>query len=622
VPGTVATESESEIAKISTVPGTDTDDKGMASVRSAAQLHFNPLRLLPVILVVTALAVHAENPAARPDLFVDRAEELGVDFVHFAGVSGEFYIVEISGPGCGMLDYDNDGDLDLYLIQGHMLGPDKNIADADLPPQKGYPLRDRLYRNDLVVKADGTRVLSFTDVTEASGIRADGYGVGIAVADYDNDGWSDIFLTNFGPNQLWRNKGDGTFEELIARAGIADSRWNSGATFLDFDRDGLLDLFVGCYLDFSYSNHKICRLPSGIPGYCAPEAFSAVTNRLYRNRGDGTFEDRSLEAGVQHEAGKTLGVMATDFNLDGWMDVYVANDMLPNHMWINQRDGTFINDGLFGGTAVNADGRSESSMGVDAADIDDDGDEDLFMTHLGYQTNTLYINDGSGLFDDRTPTSGLGPPSVGRTSWGVRFFDYDNDGLLDLMTASGDVFVIEALVRKQDPFPMHQPNQLFRNTGSGKFEDVTAKAGSVFEISEVSRGLAFGDVDNDGDTDVLLENCNGRARLLINTAGNTNHWLGLRLVAGTPPTDQIGAWVGVNRKGNPVKWRRVRTDGSFASANDPRLLFGLGDGTTVDRVEVHWPDGTVEFWTEVGVDRYTTLTKGEGEQFKSEDPKP
>jgi len=513
--------------------------------------------MLLLIFAVSPCAAIAESPTAKPDIFEDRAEELGVDFVHFAGVSGEFYIVEISGPGCGMLDYDNDGDLDLYLIQGEMLGPGKTVADADQPPQKGHALRDRLYRNDLVTAKDGTRTLSFTDVTGASGIRAYGYGVGITTADYDNDGWVDIFLTNFSRNQLWRNKGDGTFEEVIGAAGIGDARWNSGATFVDFDRDGWLDLFVGCYLAFTYENHNICRLPSGIPGYSAPEAYAAVTNRLYRNRGDGTFEDRSLKSGVQHEAGKALGIMAADFNLDGWMDIYVANDMLPNHMWINQKDGTFVNDGLFGGTAVNADGRNESSMGVDAADYDLDGDEDLFITHLGYQTNTLYANDGTGLFDDTTSTSGLGPPSVGRTSWGVRFFDYDNDGLLDLMTASGDVFVIEALMREGDPFPMSQPNQLFRNVGSNKFEDVTATAGSVFELLEVSRGLAFGDIDNDGDTDVLLENCNGRARLLINTVGNANHWIGLRLIAGTPPRDQIGAWVGVHRKGKPTLWRRV-----------------------------------------------------------------
>jgi hypothetical protein len=571
-----------------------------------------------LIIAVPPCAVRAQAPTATTGIFEDRAVDLGLDFVHFAGVSGEFYIVEISGPGCGMLDYDNDGDLDLYLIQGTMLGPDKTVADADQPPQQGYPLRDRLYRNDLVIAEDGTRVLGFTEVTEASGIRADGYGVGVAAADYDNDGWVDLFLTNFGPNQLWRNKGNGTFEEVIQAAGIDDPRWNTGATFLDFDRDGWLDLFVGCYLGFTYENHRICRLPSGIPGYCAPEAYSAMTNRLYRNRGDGTFEDRSLEAGIQREEGKALGVLTADFNLDGLMDVYVANDMLPNHMWINQGDGTFINDGMFGGTAVNADGRCESSMGVDAADYDLDGDEDLFMTHLGYQTNTLYINDGTGLFDDRTTASGLGPPSVGRTSWGVRFFDYDNDGLLDVMTASGDVFVIEALVREGDPFPMHQPNQLFHNVGSNTFEDVTNTAGSVFELLETSRGLAFGDVDNDGDTDVLLENCNGRARLLINTVGNTNHWLGLRVVAGDPPRDQIGAWVGVHRKKQPVLWRRVRTDGGYASANDPRLLLGLGTDVAVEKIEVHWPDGATEEWTGVPVDRYTTLTKGTGTPAKAE----
>ena len=577
------------------------------------------IRILLLILAFSPCVAPAESPTAKPEIFEDRAEELGIDFVHFAGVSGEFYIVEITGPGCGMLDYDNDGDLDLYLIQGKMLGPGKTAADADQPPQKDYPLRDRLYRNDLAIAEDGTRTFSFTDVTEASGIRADGYGVGITTADYDNDGRVDIFLTNFGRNQLWRNKGDGTFEEVIGAAGIDDPRWNSGATFVDYDRDGWLDLFVGCYLVFTYENHKICRLHSGIPGYCAPQAYAAITNRLYRNRGDGTFEDRSLKSGVQHEAGKALGVMAADFNLDGWMDVYVANDMLPNHMWINQKDGTFVNDGLLGGTAVNADGRNESSMGVDAADYDLDGDEDLFITHLGSQTNTLYTNDGTGFFDDTTSTSGLGPPSVDRTSWGVRFFDYDNDGLLDLMIASGDVFVIEALAREGDPFPMSQPNQLFHNIGSNRFEDVTETAGSVFELLEVSRGLAFGDVDNDGDTDVLLENCNGRARLLINTIGDDNHWIGLQLVAGIPPRDQIGAWVGVHRKGKSTLWRRVGTDGSFASANDPRLLVGLGRDTAVDRVEVHWPDGSVEQWADVAIDCYTTLSKGTGSKAKGGD---
>jgi hypothetical protein len=553
-------------------------------------------------------------PVLAAELFVDRAEESGIDFEHFAGVSGEMYIPEISGPGCGVLDYDNDGDLDVYLIQGNMLGPDKTVADATFPPQKGYPLRDRLYRNDLVVKPDGTRILKFTDVTEESGIRAQGYGVGIAVADYDRDGWVDIFLTNFGPNQLWRNKGDGTFEEVIAEVGIQDPRWNSGATFVDVDRDGWLDLFVGCYLDFNYSNHRICRSSSGVKDYCAPQAYGEVTNRLYRNRGDGTFEDWSLKAGIGRTKGKTLGVMAADLNLDGWMDIYVANDAVPNHMWINQKDGTFVEDSLFGGTAVNADGHSESSMGVDAADFDADGDEDLFMTHLGTQTNTLYVNDGTGLFEDRTSTCGLGAPSIGRTSWGMRFFDYDNDGLLDILTVSGEVFIIEALARQNDPFPMHQPNQLFRNTGTGRYVEVTSEAGKVFELSEVSRGTAFGDIDNDGDTDVLLANCQGRARLLVNQIDNSNHWVGLRLVSKSPTIDEIGAWVGVHRKGKPTLWRRVRTDGGFGSANDARLRVGLGVDPAVERIEVQWPDGTIEIFTDVPIDVYTTLDKGSGKR--------
>lgn len=253
-------------------------------------------------------------------------------------------------------------------------------------------------------------------------------------------------------------------------------------------------------------------------------------------------------------------------------------------------------------------------MGVDAADFDADGDEDLFMTHLGTQTNTLYVNDGTGLFEDRTSTCGLGAPSIGRTSWGMRFFDYDNDGLLDILTVSGEVFIIEALARENDPFPMHQPNQLFRNTGKGRYEEVTAKAGKVFELSEVSRGTAFGDIDNDGDTDVLLANCQGPARLLVNQIGNANHWIGLRLVNDSPPIEEIGAWVGVHRKGRPSLWRRVRTDGGFGSANDPRLLVGLGAGNGIDRVEVHWPDGSVEAWSDVSIGTYTTLEKGGGKK--------
>jgi hypothetical protein len=550
--------------------------------------------------------------ASSSDPFVDRAQDVGIDFEHFAGVSGEWYIPEISGPGCAFVDYDNDGDLDVYLIQGAMLGEGKRPEEATFPPQEGYPLRDRLYRNDMEVADDGTVRLRFTEVTEEAGIEATGYGVGVVTGDYDNDGWIDLFLTNFGGNELWRNRGDGTFEEVIAKAGIDDPRWSAGAAWLDLDRDGWLDLFVGCYLDFSYDNHKICRSASGAQDYCGPQAYGTVTNRLYRNEGDGTFEDVSRSSGVQAAEGKTLGVVTADFNLDGWIDVYVANDAVPNHMWLNQHDGTLLDDALFGGTAVNMDGQSESSMGVDAADYDNDGDEDLFMTHLIVQTNTLYVNDGTGLFEDTSATSGLAAPSVSRTSWGAGFFDYDNDGWLDVITVSGDVMIIEELAAKGDPFPMHQTNQLFHNTGKGTFEDVSDEAGAVFDLSEVSRGVAFGDVDNDGDTDVLLENCQGPARLLINQVGSTNHWLGLRVLSGSPGRDAVGAWVGLIRKGAPTQWRRVRTERGFASASDPRLLYGLGTSADVERIEVHWPDGSVESFSAPEVDRYSTVRQGEG----------
>lgn len=581
------------------------------------------MKLLSSILFCAALGA-AIGTADADDLgiFVDRAEEMGIDFEHFAGVSGEYYIPEISGPGCGLLDYDNDGDLDVYLIQSAMLGPGKKPEEATFPPQEGYPLRDRLYRNDLVIHEDDTRTVRFTDVTEESGIRAPGYGVGIATGDYDNDGWVDIFLTNFGANQLWHNNGDGTFEEVIAQAGIDDPRWNTGATWVDIDRDGWLDLFVGCYLDFNYTNHQICRSSSGVKDYCAPQTYSAVNNRLYRNNGDGTFDDWTNRSKIGKGVSKTLGVNASDLNHDGWMDIYAANDAIPNHMWINQQDGTFVEDSLFGGTAVNSDGFSESSMGVDAADFDDDGDEDLFMTHLGTQTNTLFVNDGTGLFEDRTAICGLGAPSIGRTSWGTRFFDYDNDGLLDIMTVSGEVFIIEALAREGDPFPMHQKNQLFRNLGKGKYTEVTESAGSVFELSEVSRGLAFGDIDNDGDTDVLLANCQGRARLLLNTIGNRNHWLGLRFVDGEPERDLLGTWIGVHRKDRPTKWRRVRADGGFATANDTRLIVGLGSHADVESIEVHWPDGSQETFRGVIADRYNTMSKGGSTPPPKENEKP
>jgi hypothetical protein len=570
-------------------------------------------------------ALPASTLPADESWFTDQAKESGIDFVHFNGMSGEFYISEIMGAGAAMFDFDNDGDLDIYLVQGQMLGPGKTLDQALIPP-RALALGDRLYRNDLVVRPDGTRTLRFTDVTEGSGLVGRSYGMGVAVGDFDNDGWIDLYRTAMGPNQLFRNDGDGTFTDVSHRTGTSNARWSVSASFLDIDRDGWLDLYVGNYLDHSVDERIRCSTRTGKRDYCGPRSYRPVPDRLYRNRRDGTFVDVTAEAQVAREDGPALGVVAADFNADGWADIYVANDGEPNLLWINQQNGRFRNTALLAGAALDFLGSAEGSMGVDAGDFDNDGDEDLFVTNLPGETNTLYVNDGSALFDDLTSRAGLAVPSLPHTGFGTAWFDFDNDSWLDLLVANGAVRIREGLARASDPFPLHERNQLFRNLGTGRFEEVTARAGAVFELSEVSRGAAFGDVDNDGDVDVLLTNNNGPTRLLINHVGQRNRWVGLRLVGGPRPRpstssgrpepvegrDMLGARVGVFRNEGPPLWRRARADGSYASANDPRVLVGLGNAATVRRVRVIWPSGRVEEWTDIAVGRWITLKEGSG----------
>ena len=571
---------------------------------------------LPSLITAAVILTGAAEPAEKNRaIFSDRAQETGIDFVHFNGMSGEFYYCEMVGGGGALFDYDNDGDLDAYIVQGRMLGAGKTLADAIIPPASS-PLQDRLYRNDLVLSADGTTRLRFTDVTGASGLQAFGYGMGAAAADFNNDGWVDLYVINFGPNQMFQNNGDGTFQDVTQKTGTGNENWGVSAAFLDYDRDGWLDLFLGNYVDFRFSNRKECHSPSGAVDYCGPLGYQPVPNRLFRNRGDGTFEDVSAASQISREYNGALGVVAADLNGDGWLDLYVANDQRSNDLWMNQKDGTFRNEALLAGAALNRDGMAESSMGVDVADFDNDGDEDLFMTHLQSEKNTLYINDGKGWFKDNSFEADLATSSLPYTAFGTGFFDYDNDGRQDLFVANGEVRTIAALAGEGDPYPLHQPNQLFRNLGNGRFEEVTEQGGSGFQLSEVSRGAAFGDVDNDGDEDVLLFNNSGRARLLINNIGNRNHWLGLRLTGRNNQRDALGTWVGVFRPNGPTLWRRVRSDGSYGSASDPRVLVGLGDSTSVTRVRAHWPGGLVEEWTGLPVDRYTTLQEGSGEKTR------
>jgi hypothetical protein len=575
--------------------------------RSAA---FHVGVFLPLLLGLVPLAScrreasdfpRSNTPDEHEDWFVDQSRAAGLTFVHFNGMSGGYYFPEHVAPGVGLLDYDNDSDLDVFLVQGRMLGPGNTLEDAP---------GGRLYRNDLDIHSDGTRTVRFTDVTEESGIDAREYGLGVAAGDFTNDGCVDLYVTNFGPNQLFRNNCDGTFSDVSGKAGADDPGFSVSAAFLDYDRDGWLDLYVGNYVQYRVDANVTCRGLTGGRDYCSPRVYRPQADRLYRNKGDGTFVDATGDALIGGQFGPTLGVVADDFNADGWADIFVANDGEANQLWINQRNGTFQNRAPLAGVALNADGKAVAGMGVDAGDFDNDGDDDIFLTTLTTEANTLFVNDGTGMFEDRSASSGLGAPSLAYTGWGTAWIDFDNDGWLDLLTVNG---TIQARVgRSGESFPYDQRRQLFRNLGSGRFEEVTSQAGAAFQLSEVGRGAAFGDIDNNGTMDVVVANDNGPARLLINQVGRRNHWLGVTLVGGSQaPRDMPGARVAVIRKARTL-WRHAHADGSYASANDVRVLVGLGPSAEGPRVRVIWPDGGAEEWSEVPIDQWTTLRKGSG----------
>lgn len=552
-----------------------------------------------------------------PGIFADVSEQTGLDFQHYNGMTGRFYLPEITGSGAALFDYDNDGDLDIFLVQGTTLEPGVKPSDSLFPWRAAGPPKGRLYRNDLVIAKDGSRQLKFVDVTDKSGIVANGYGMGVAAGDINNDGWIDLYVCNLGSNQMFLNRGDGTFIDVTKKTNSDDARWSTSAAFFDYDRDGWLDLFVANYVDFSVANNPVCYANSSAKDYCGPKAFRPVSDRLFHNKGDGTFEDVTVSSGIINEYGAGLGVVTDDFNGDGWPDIYVANDGDPNQLWINQKNGTFKNQAMLGGAAVNRDGQPEAGMGVDAGDFDGDGDDDIFLTHLMEETNTLYANLGDGSFEDRTLEAGLGLKTRRYTGFGTAWFDYDNDGWLDLLSANGAVRTLEELARKGDRYPLGQPNQLFHNTGKGSFIEVSAaEAGEAFQLLEVSRGAAFGDIDNDGDTDVLISNNNGQARLLLNQVGNRNHWLGLRLTGGKMNRDMLGARVEIVVAKNNVLLRRARTDGGYCSSQDPRVLAGLASFDRVEAVRVRWPSGAIEEWKNLPIDRYVTLKQGSSPEIK------
>lgn len=579
-------------------------------------------RTRALAFAVAASAAALAGAGARAEdsqpVFVDRAAELGVDFTHVNGMTGELYFAEHMGSGVALADFDGDGDVDLYLGQGHRLTPPGEAAPSDAGPQ----LRDRLFRNDL-----NTGELRFTDVTAESGLDARGYAMGVTVGDIDNDGDPDLYILNLGPNELWRN--DSTLGAIrftnITNGSAADQRWSAAASFLDFDGDGLLDLFVGNYVEFRTAIHQQCASAEGVLDYCGPVAYRSEANRVLRNLGDGTFEDQTSRLGVSDLKRPTLGTVADDFDGDGRVDIYVANDLQPNALLLNQAGAGFIDDAALAGAAVDATGQPQASMGVLAEDFNGDGMVDLFMTHLARETNTLYLNLGGGLWDDSTRSSGLGRPSYPYTGWGTAALDFDLDGELDIYVANGAVKRIEEQFRSGEPLPLRQRNQLFRGLGDGRFEEI-----SDFErpkVSEVSRGLAAGDLDNDGDRDLVVANNNGPARVLIDEGRpHAEWWVGvdLRLPGDTDALGRraLGAWAGVGGPSPEAasQWRRFHTDGSYAAANDPRIVF-VATGAP-PAVVVSWPGGARESFTLSGLGRYVTLVQGSGEDSPAASPAP
>ena len=579
----------------------------------------DPTRLVAGLLGTVALAACAsEAPESTPPpvtptppIFRDVAVDTGLDFSHFIGSSGAYYLPEIMGAGVALVDYDADDDLDIYLLQGTMLGSTtatEETAGGERSDRSGH----RLFRNEL---AESGR-LEFVDVTDEAGVGLREYGMGVAVGDVDDDGDPDLYVTAVGRNVLYRNNGDGSFTDITGAAGVDDGRWSTSASFLDYDRDGDLDLFVTNYVDFTIRDNQECYGVEGKRDYCNPISYSPVPDRLFRNTGDGTFEDVSESAGIQKAFGSGLGVIAADFNADAWPDIYVANDANANQLWQNNRDGTFTDVALLAGVAYNADGAAEGGMGVTAGDVDGDGDDDLLVSHLDEETNTLYLNGGAGAFRDDTLGSGLAAASIAHTGFGCQWFDYDHDGWLDLFIANGAVSNIESL--RDAPYPFNQRNQLFRGLGDGRFDEVRGEAGSALELVEVSRGAAFGDVDNDGDIDVVVSNNNGPARLLLNEVGPATRSLSIRLEGVESNRDGIGARVALLRAGREPMWRRVHRDGSYLSASDARVYFGLGDegDEAVVGVGIVWPNGRLERWERVDLDVDTRLREGSGQPWE------
>ncbi len=538
------------------------------------------------------------------------AKQTGLDFWQFSGATGDFLLPELMGSGAALIDYDNDGDMDVFLIQGSPTYPQGTPL---VPIPAGWTPGNRLFRNNL----RETGKLSFTDVTQSSGLGLAAAGEGVAAGDYDNDGYVDIYVTNYGHNVLYHNNGNGTFTDVTTAAGVASSGWSSSAAFIDYDKDGLLDLVVVHYLEFY---RRPCYTPQGSPNYCGPQPFKGTVTEVYHNLGQGRFKNVTDEVGLDAKPGPGLGILTGTFGTSGYPDFLVADDGAANHLWINERrspqskenDRVFREEGLSRGLAYASDGRARAGMGIASGDLFGDGGQALVFTNIPTEAFTMFERLPSGDFIDTTEQSGLAHITLPYTGFGVGLIDMENRGLLDLFTANGAVNV--AMIAAGDRFPYREKKLLLKNMGKGKhFEDITASAGPVFQIPEVSRAAVFGDVNNDGGTDILVTNNNGPTRLLLNTVPNRGHWLMVHLEGTKTNRSAYGSVVELVRMdGTSVKsW--VRSDGSYLAANDPRVHFGLGKDAGVNSIQVYWLAGECESWKQTSVDTIVNLKEGTGQ---------
>ena len=540
-------------------------------------------------------AARTDSPQeTRRPLFEEvPAAKSGIAWRHVNGRSAEYYLPETTGAGCAFLDFDNDGWMDIYLVNS-------GKCDFFTPDP---PLRNALYRNN----RDGT----FTDVTDKAGVAGGGYGMGVAVGDYNADGFPDLYVTQYGKSILYRNNGDGTFTDVTEKAGVATPGWSTSAVWFDYDNDGKLDLFVCRFADFDKSKHVFCgNEQTGKRYNCSPRSYPSARSWLFHNNGDGTFKDVSMESGVAKSLGKAWGVVATDIDNDGWMDLFVANDTVQNFLFLNKKNGKFAEIALEADVAFSQDGRERGGMGVDSADFDQDGWQDLFVTNVDQEMYSIYRNNHDLTFEDMARPMGIGRRTLLMSGWGLRFFDYDNDGNLDLFIANGHPD--DKIEEHSSHVSYLEPLLLFHNNGR-TLENVSEGAGPAFEQNLAARGMAIGDFDNDGAVDVLVAVNGGAPLLLRNAAAQGNHWLGLKLAGRKANPDGIGARI--TWQAGDLKRSRLKTGGgSFLSAHDPREVLGIGNRTKFDKLEIRWPQpsGRIDVFTDLPIDRYITIVEGAG----------